>query len=237
MDQQVGGSNLGEARGTALHLGVIGDIHGNAERLRRILAAVTARGDVRGLLVTGDLAAGVFSRVRGLAGVSEVLALLRGTGLPFVFVPGNHDAPEMDEPENVDGRIQDFLGVRVLGMGGSPRAFGLPYEWEDGSVALPAGACEVVLSHTPPAGTRLGVTARGKDVGSRQVRELLSARRPRALVCGHIHEAVGIEEVDGVPCYNAGALGGMFAGSCYGVLTLGEAPAFEHVQVPEAESR
>jgi uncharacterized protein len=217
-------------------IAVIGDIHGNAARLSLVLDAVAARGDVRGMLVTGDLAAGVFARIAGPSGPKEILAILRGTGLPFVFVPGNHDASRMDEPENVDGAVGSLLGMSVLGVGGSPRAFGLPYEWEDGSLDLPGGPCDLVLAHAPPALTRLGMTARGKDVGSRQVRDLL-VRRPRALVCGHIHEAVGIEEVDGVPCYNAGALGGPFARAQYGVLTLGETVAFVHLEVPEGEGR
>ncbi|HSW31021.1 MAG TPA: metallophosphoesterase, partial [Longimicrobiales bacterium] len=217
-------------------LGVIGDVHGNAARLAPVLDAVAARGDVRGKLVTGDLGGGSLGRGGRLWAPGEILAILRGTALPFVFVPGNHDAPRMDEPENVDGRIADFLGFRVLGIGGSPRAFGLPYEWEDGSARIAEGACDLILSHAPPAGTRLGITSKGADAGSRQVRGLLG-RRPHALVCGHIHEAVGIETVDGVPCYNAGAIGGMFAGSCYGVLTLGGAAAFEHVQVPEGATR
>lgn len=234
MDEQVGtGGVAGGGPAGAVRLAIVGDIHGNAARLRRILQAVTERGGVQGLLVTGDLAMAVPSRRAGTAGAGEVLAHLRATGLPFVFVPGNHDTPEMDEPENVDGRIAAFLGLRVLGIGGSPRAFGLPYEWEDGSARIAVGACDLILSHAPPAGTRLGVTTKGQDVGSRQVREVLLQRRPRALVCGHIHEAVGIDAVDGVPCYNAGAIGGMFAGSYHGVLTLVEETAFEHVAVAE----
>ena len=213
-------------------IAVIGDIHGNGARLRVVLDAVAGRGDVQGMLVTGDLAAGPFSRMPRLSSPQEILAILRGTGLPFVFVPGNHDAPRMDEPENVDGAIGSFLGMRVLGVGGAPRAFGLPYEWEDGSLDLPRGPCDLVLSHAPPALTRLGMTARGKDVGSRQVRDLL-VRHPLALVCGHIHEAAGIEEVDGVPCYNAGALGGPFARAQYGVLALGGTAAFEHLEMAE----
>lgn len=213
-------------------IAVIGDIHGNAARLALVLEAIAARGDVRGLLVTGDLGGGTLGRSGRLWAPREILGILRVTGLPFVFVPGNHDAPRMDEPENVDGGVHDFLGLRVLGVGGAPRAFGFPYEWEDGSLALPVGGCDLVLAHAPPAGTRLGITADGQDAGSRQIRELL-ARRPAALVCGHIHEAVGMEDVDGVPCYNAGALGAAFARAQHGVLTLGEAAAFAHVHVPE----
>jgi Icc-related predicted phosphoesterase len=211
-----------------LPLAIVGDVHANTARLRLVLDAIAGLSDVRGFLVTGDLAAGPMRRLMGAAGPRDVLALLRACGMPFVFVPGNHDTPRMDEPENVDGQIRDFCGWRVLGIGGSPRAFGFPYEWDDGSVDVPAGACDLVLAHAPPAGTALARTARGVDAGSAQVRDLLR-RGPSALVCGHIHEGVGIEEVDEVPCYNAGALGGPFDRAQYGLLTFEGKVAFRHV--------
>lgn len=209
-------------------LAIVGDVHANTARLRLVLDVIGKRSDIRGILVTGDLAAGPMRRLMGAAGHKDVLAILRGRGMPFVFVPGNHDTPVIDEPENVDGRVREFCGWRILGIGGSPRAFGLPYEWDDGSVDVPAGACDLVLSHAPPAGTALARTAHGVDAGSRQVRKLL-ARAPRALVCGHIHEGVGCEDVDGVPCYNAGALGGPFDRAQYGLLTFDGKAAFHHV--------
>jgi Icc-related predicted phosphoesterase len=209
-------------------LAIVGDIHANTARLARALDAIAGLAEVRGILVTGDIAAGPARRLLGGAGPNVVLAMLRERGTPFVFVPGNHDTPLMDEPENVDGQIRNFCGWRVLGIGGAPRAFGLPYEWDDGTVEVPAGACDLVLSHAPPAGTSLARTAGGVDAGSRQVRGLLR-RRPSALVCGHIHEGVGIEEVDGVPCYNAGSLGGPFPRTQYGLLVFDEAVAFRHV--------
>lgn len=209
-------------------LAIVGDIHANTARLRRVLDAIAGLGDVQGMLVTGDVATGPARRLMGKPGPKDVLAVLREPGIPFVFVPGNHDTPRMDEPENVDGRIRDFCGWQILGIGGAPRAFGLPYEWDDGSVEVPDGACDLILSHAPPAGTALARTAGGVDAGSRQVRGLLR-RRPCALVCGHIHEAVGAEDVDGVPCYNAGALGGPFPRAQYGLLTFDGTVAFRHI--------
>lgn len=209
-------------------LAVIGDVHGNTARLRLVLDAIGKLDGIRGILVTGDLKAGPWARLARADGPKEVLAMLRAHGAPFVFVPGNHDAARMDEPENVDGQIRDFCGWRLLGIGGAPRAFGLPYEWEDGSVRVPAGAFDLVLAHAPPAGTALARTARGVDAGSRQVRGLL-AGAPLGLVCGHIHEGVGTEEVDGVPCYNAGALGGPFDRAQYGLLTFDGRVRFRHV--------
>ncbi len=64
-----------------------------------------------------------------------------------------------------------------------------------------------MLSHTPPAGTELDCTDRGLHVGSSAVRRWVVDNRPELFVCGHIHEAWGVQRLDGVPCVNAGAMG------------------------------
>jgi Icc-related predicted phosphoesterase len=118
---------------------------------------------------------------------------------------------------NVDGRVADAAGLRLFGFGGSgPSRFGFPYEWteEEAQRALAAvfppsleRGIDIFLSHAPPAETTLDRTHQGEHVGSRTVRQWLARIRPRLFVCGHIHEAWGVEEVDGVPCLNAGSLG------------------------------
>jgi len=219
-------------------LAVVGDVHGNVRRLAAVLESIGARGDVEGILLTGDLTPGPWAEGPHSRGPGEILRMLRESGFPFAFVPGNHDPPEMPEPENVDGRIADFLGWRLLGVGGAPRNFGFPYEWDDGELELPGSGFDLVLTHTPPWRTRLALTGRGEDAGSFQIRSLL-ASGPAALVCGHIHEAAGVERVNGVPCYNAGALAGPAARARFGLLTwpgTGEAGVeFRVVEVAEGE--
>ena len=48
----------------------------------------------------------------------------------------------------------------------------------------------------------------GKHVGSHAVRSWVGEKRPRFVVCGHIHEQAGKQsEVDGVPVIDAGPRG------------------------------
>jgi len=134
------------------------------------------------------------------------------------FVPGNHDLADPVaglDAVNCDGRVVEIAGLLVAGLGGAgPARFGFPYEWDETQAEralealVPAdGRLDLALCHTPPAGTDLDRTRRGQHVGSRAVRSWIAAARPALFVCGHIHEAWGVERIDGVPCLNAGALG------------------------------
>ena len=140
-------------------------------------------------------------------------------GCPVLFVPGNHDLRDAVrdlDGVNCDRAIVAAAGLRVAGLGGAgPTRFGFPYEWTEGEIdaalaqLLPEGAkpVEILLTHTPPFETGLDRTYHGAHVGSPAVRDRIGRARPGLVVCGHIHEAWGVERVEGVPCLNAGALG------------------------------
>ena len=44
---------------------------------------------------------------------------------PLFYVPGNHDRPYLKKPpegcESIDGKLTEYMGVRMLGLGGSMR--------------------------------------------------------------------------------------------------------------------
>jgi Icc-related predicted phosphoesterase len=137
---------------------------------------------------------------------------------PVLFVPGNHDLRDPVDglpAVNCDRTIVEAAGLRVAGFGGAgPTRFGFPYEWSEeeadaalGSMLGATAGVDVLLSHSPPRDCALDVTYRGAHVGSAAVHEWIGKSRPRLVVCGHIHEAWGVERVEGVPCINAGAMG------------------------------
>ncbi len=206
---------------------LLGDVHDERERLAASLALATPEGADLALL-PGDLGldppwsepARRAGRERHDDSVRRVLATIGETlGCPVVFVPGNHDLPDppADLPAvNADGRVVSAAGLTIAGLGGAgPARFGFAYEWSETDAArrlqrlLPQGAppVDVLLSHTPPAGSPLDRTARGVHVGSRAVAEAIARARPALFVCGHIHEAWGLETLHGAPSINAGSLG------------------------------
>jgi Icc-related predicted phosphoesterase len=151
--------------------------------------------------------------VRTVRNVEERLAC------PVLFVPGNHDHQhplESLDRYNCDRRAVEIAGISIVGLGGAgPTPFGFPYEWSEKEaeailedcLSVWEGNLDIFLSHSPPVNCTLDRTERGEHVGSAAVRKWIERVRPRLFVCGHIHEAWGVEEVEGVPCLNAGAFG------------------------------
>jgi len=206
---------------------IVGDVHGQEQRLQRSLTPIAAkRFDLA--LVVGDVGIDPpwcepersARRETHDGSVGKVLERIKAaTAGPVLFVPGNHDLPSppvLTAAENVDRRIIEVEGLQVAGFGGAgPTRFGFPYEWTEdvAEIALAtlftdrSTPVDVFLCHTPPAGTRLERTASGEAVGSAAVDRWLERVRPRLFVCGHIHESWGVERRHGVPCLNAGALG------------------------------
>jgi Icc-related predicted phosphoesterase len=210
-----------------LRIAILGDIHGAQERLTKILGLLSeARSEM--VLLVGDIGfdppwhspARETDRGRHDESVRWVLARVRSAlKCPAVFVPGNHDLPDPGhdvEGLNVDRRVVQVAGLRVAGFGGAgPNRFGFPYEWDESEAQaalerlLSALDCrlDVLLCHGAPRNSELDRTLDGRHVGSDAVRSWISKARPRLFVCGHIHEAWGVEWLDDVPCVNAGALG------------------------------
>jgi Icc-related predicted phosphoesterase len=198
-------------------LAVIGDVHAHYRKLERVLARISEVG-VDGILLVGDLgsAGPGLTRIRRnaalelyLKSVAEVLRRVEELGLPVLWVPGNHDLPDLEGERNVDGRAAEIAGVVVAGIGGAgPDRFGFAYEWgEDEVRGREVPACDVLLCHAPPYGTSLDTLARGgRHVGSRALREL-AERHDGVYVCGHIHESPGSVQLGRCLCLNAGGLG------------------------------
>jgi Icc-related predicted phosphoesterase len=198
-------------------LAVIGDIHASFARLDLVLAHI-AEARVDGILLVGDLGSHDLSYARKrtperdaryLASIDEVMKRVRALGAPVLWVPGNHDLPELAGEGNVDGRVAEIAGLRVAGLGGAgPGRFGFCYEWEEEDIRRrDVPECDVLLCHTPPARTALDRLWDGiRHVGSEALRERASAH-DGVYVCGHIHESPGAVEIEGCLCLNVGGIG------------------------------
>jgi len=214
-------------------LAVIGDVHASWRLLDRVLErAVAAR--VHGILLVGDLGSHDLAHVarrtperdaRYLASIEILFERIASCGVPFAFVPGNHDLPELAHERNADGRVLDVAGLRVAGIGGAgPQRFGFAYEWgEDEIRARRVPECDVLLVHTPPARTDLDLLAsRDEHVGSEAIRERALAH-DGVLVCGHIHESPGAVELGRCLCLNAGGLGAPYGRAQIGFVRRSDA--------------
>ncbi len=167
------------------------------------------------------IGAGDFGTMR--RGITQTLAPFRDVEKPLVVVPGN--AESLDELQDAiswsGAHILHASGVTIgdisfFGFGGGVPvtpfgSWSYDFTEEDAAEGLqdcPAGG--VLVVHSPPLGV-VDVSARGRHLGSTAIREAIARCRPSLVVCGHIHDCAGQNEIlDTSPVVNAGPDGIMW---------------------------
>ena len=166
------------------------------------------------VLLAGDL-----THFGDAAAAAQVLEQVRQHNAQVLAVPGNCDFPQVGayleaEGASLEGRHVVLGGVAFLGVGGSlPCPGRTPGEITEQDFAarleqaardLPPGLPLVLLCHQPPLGTTLDRTFGGRHVGSRAVRTFIEQRQPLLCLCGHIHEAAGVDRLGATLLANPG---------------------------------
>jgi Icc-related predicted phosphoesterase len=203
----------------------LSDIHGEAAGLRAILPGAAQGADV--VVLAGDL-----THLGGYAEAEALLAPLFAVGLPLVAVAGNmeHEGVRRyigEKKVDIHGRgvVIDGVGFMGLGAGTPPSPFNSPWELSDeearpllaaGRDDIAAAPFKVLVSHSPPRGTKLDRTFLGQHVGSQAVRDFLESGAVDLCVCGHIHEAAGEDRIGKARCVNLGP----FRNGKYAVLLI-----------------
>jgi len=150
----------------------------------------------------------------------NLLSRLKGIRIPILFVPGNCDPPslagvDLEGIRCIHGSHELIGDLIFFGVGGCPiTPFGTPFEMTEDEIASLLMGCPrdlsedqrlILVSHTPPKDTSLDITHLGEHVGSISIRRFVEERKPLAVVCGHIHEARGIDRVGDTIMVNSGA--------------------------------
>lgn len=119
------------------------------------------------------------------------------------YVRGNHDVIYEEEPplgcENVDGKVLNHEGIRILGLEGSMWYGGKGIEYTEKQMrwkisklrfqVWKKGGVDIVLTHASPNGVH-----DGKDLchtGFRSFLKLIEKYQPRYFVHGHTHASYG----------------------------------------------
>lgn len=188
------------------------DYHGNSEAILQTASkARSVEADV--IVVCGDI-----THFGSMQRAHELLLLLRRSERLVLFVPGNCDPPSLteniEEIESIHGKCRRVGSIDFFGVGGSsPTPLGTPFELaerhitvllEQGSGGCNASHKTVLVSHSPPVDTSLDLVFGGEHVGSASVREFIERTRPALALCGHIHEAKGIDRINGTVVVNPG---------------------------------
>jgi hypothetical protein len=152
----------------------------------------------------------------------RVLAAFQRLNSQVLALPGNVDHSDVltfleEEGVSLHGHHRIIEGVGVAGLGASgPTPFRAPFEISeeeifsrlDASLRAIAGCGRrLMVSHTPPRGTRVDRVRMGLHAGSVSIRRLVEEHGPDLLLCGHIHEAAGEDLLARTRVLNPGPFG------------------------------
>jgi len=196
----------------------ITDLHGSPAALDRILASA---GPVDLILLGGDL-----TNFGSPADAERLVRRAEATGTRVLAVAGNCDSAEIDQRlvelgGSLMARGLVHNGVGVHGLSAMPPWRSNMYQLTEDELAevLRAGYAQIagaehhmLLSHPPPHGGKLDCTSAGRHVGSTALRSFIDETQPELVLCGHIHEARGVEKLGRTTAVNCGpAAAGFYA--------------------------
>ena len=147
------------------------------------------------VLVSGDL-----THNGPIDYAENFLDTIRAASADFFTVHGNMDPLRVKlfldaKGNNIHARRVDWRGFTFAGFGGSPPTpYGTLIEYSEADIyeqlAPLVDAKTIVVTHFPPHGI-LDETRDLKHVGSLSLRKIIEEKKPRAVICGHIHEREG----------------------------------------------
>jgi len=164
----------------------------------------------------------------------ELLLLLEALPVPVFIVRGNSDPVYLErwaaQSRNVRSLHLNRValnGVDLVGVGGTlPIPFHSRAGWHEAQtlrrLAPMVHSRTIVVAHPPPWGCRDQVMGRF-HAGSRGLSKLIHERSPAVIICGHIHEAAGVDRMGDTVVVNC-ALGPHRYGAAV-VLEDSQAPA------------
>jgi len=189
------------------------DFHGNEAMIKRF-ATEAIKENAEAMLICGDL-----TNFGTPKEVSRLLSILSETGMPVLFVPGNCDPPSpiganLENVRLLHGKAATYGELSFIGVGGSPPTpFHTPFELSEEEIIteLKRAAKNIIdyrrlilISHSPPHGTRLDRTMLHLHVGSSSIRRFIEENEPFLVFCGHIHEAKGEDKIKSTIIVNPG---------------------------------
>ncbi|ADN36828.1 metallophosphoesterase [Methanolacinia petrolearia DSM 11571] len=206
---------------------VLTDLHGQYGKLNSFLEL-----DPDMVIISGD-----FTDPDGP--FEPALGMLEQIDVPCFAVPGNCDSRETvnyledSNAVSLHGSSLELGKITLVGIGGSnPTPFGTPFELSEEEIdeiltkakkGTKNNVHNILVCHAPPEGTLDSVG--DANVGSSSIRKHMKGFD--LVCCGHIHDDLGIKEVDGTVIVNPGPA---FEGKC-AIVTLGDEPKDIRVEI------
>ena len=194
-----------------MKLFAVSDIHGATKPIEKAAPLIRESDWV---VIAGDI-----THTKTRAEAADVIACIEQFSNRILAVHGNWDRIEVkdfleEKGYSLHGKGRMLEGIGFFGLGGSsptPIKTATTYTEDEIAVTLRAGyeqvsdALQVVLiSHVPPRGVR-DRSFIGRRGGSRSVKAFLERHPVSLCLCGHIHEASGIERFQNTLVANSGS--------------------------------
>lgn len=193
-----------------MKLFVLTDIHGRTKYPGDVINEMR-KADV--VVIAGDI-----TNFGGKKETAHIIDSISALNDRIVAVPGNCDRPAVgdflsERGMNLHGSARIADSVQFLGMGGSNKTpLHTPNEYTEEEIKAilqrfpekPDSGRRILVSHAPPFNTKVDKMFIGLHVGSRSIRGYIEKKQPDVVVCGHIHEAHGVDRIDGTLIINPG---------------------------------
>lgn len=188
---------------------VITDLHQH-EKAVEWINDIAEKNDVKAILFLGDVLSG---DPLAPGTCDDARMILSKFKKKTYFIPGNCDYRDLPEKVSdivtvVHGKAFEIDGIKFAALGGSnPTIFGTPFEMEEEEITkmLDPISSEgmILMTHAPSFGI-LDEIPSNINVGSTAIRDIVKKYKPIVALSGHIHEAVGIKNIDGTLFINPG---------------------------------
>ncbi len=186
----------------------ISDLHGDYSKIEKIMETA---GDFDIAMIAGD--------ITHFGPDAKVKELMKMFDKPVLAIPGNCDqksilkALDISKAINMHGKLEQIGNIQFIGLGGSNfTPFNTPFELSEEEIesvleemiyaaenTVDSGSI-VLLTHAPPHGVRDELPM--GHVGSKAILKFID--RVDLIICGHIHEAKGKENIGTTMVVNPG---------------------------------
>ncbi len=183
----------------------ISDIHSDLEKVKK-LKKIEKEYDL--IVIAGDITN------FGNREIAE--RIIKEFGRKNIFaIPGNCDTLDVleyleERNINIHAKTKIFKEYVFCGLGYSlVTPFNTPLELTENEIEeilKKFEKCDILISHNPPFNTKLDLTKSNLHVGSKEIRKFIEEKKPKLVICGHIHEATGIDYINNTIITNVSAL-------------------------------
>jgi Icc-related predicted phosphoesterase len=209
---------------------VVADVHGEIDKLSKLVH--NFKEDVDIVICPGDFT-DMFNIPEGFSqlDIAEmVVHKLLSLKKPVLCLPGNHDPYETIEifdeyGVNLHGCVKTINKTDFVGFGGAETPFHTKFEPSEKDIEDCLLCIEpkiknkfILVTHNPPANTKLDEVPGSQHVGSAAIRKFIEEKKPLLGISAHIHENSSVDMIGNTKIFYPGPI---FEGF-YGIVEVGE---------------